>query len=388
MAEWSLSKAKGVADKNALRKQVDQDRVKSFYKLRESGKSYLRLTRPRNQSVDGKAIVTRIYSGVLHKIGESFLKCEAHCACCHILTAVPMVTPCGHPLCGNCVRSNRTKCVAQHCDEAYRLDNGYPEDLLKLQLAASSMEPWKPGWQLETSSKIAYLLGKIRALPMNEEWRPNESKPRRTRPKIVVHSQFREHLGYLVTQLKGTRDFRNSCVDLGTSPPGCEGNRRHRKAAALVQGAVEAFREQLEKHILLMNTRHLSAGLNLKFIQFIFMLEPVWTPSSELQLTSRAHRIGTKQDVYVERLVMRDWMEHMMVRDLEGKLHEQGEAVTVNSVEKVDMSCIHKILRKLKPVKGLTDGQRQEVAGGKALKRPRAADWGDEGRGAARIRNS
>lgn len=382
VAEWQLFCGREATDEDMRRKQADiKARVKLLSELGENNKPYLRLARQHK-----KPAVTRVYSGLLYELGESFLNCTANCARCHEFTTIPMVTPCGHLLCENCVISDRTKCVAQHCGQPYRLDEeGVPEDLIELQPAAYSRDDWKPHWDERRSAKMAYLLERIRGLPMNEEWMPYESKPRRTRPKIIIHSQFRDHLYYLVIHLKGSRDLADSYVEMTTNRMDIDDNRRRKKATALAQEAIQEFRDKPGKHILVMTTRDGSVGLDLSFVQYIFMLEPVWDLSSELQIVSRAHRIGAKQDIYVERLVMRGSVEHEMMRDLGRKMSGQAEVVALNAEGEKDLSKVRKILRELKPVEGGTRAHRNAAAHGQASKRPRVDD-GEESNAKRRVR--
>lgn len=387
VAEWPLLKVQGNIDEEVRRKQADlKTRLQLFDELRDSCEPYVRLCRRYSKPVDGKVFITRIYSGVLHDIAESFLNCKAHCACCYESTTIPMVTPCGHLLCENCIISDRTRCVAQHCGEPYRLDeNGVPEDLIELQPAAYSRDLWKPDWDKKRSAKMVYLLDRIRGLPMNEEWRPYESQARRTRPKIIVHSQFTDHLYYFVKELKESEDLANSYVEMGKNQMERDGTRRYKKASVIAREAIQEFRDNADKHILVMTTRNGSVGLDLSFVQYIFMLEPVWDLSAELQIVSRAHRIGATQDIHVERLVMRDSVEHEMMRDLEKKLSGEADMVSMNAEGKKDLSRIRKILRELKPVTGEKHVKREAGASsnngageGGGSKRARPED-GEEG---------
>lgn len=87
----------------------------------------------------------------------------------------------------------------------------------------------------------------------------------------------------------------------------------------------------MDKYRLSRNTRHLSAGLDLSSAQDIFMLELIWDLWAELQILIRAHQIGAKQDLYVERLAMRDSVELEILRDLEKKQKGQAEVEAMNA---------------------------------------------------------
>ena len=48
-----------------------------------------------------------------------------------------------------------------------------------------------------------------------------------------------------------------------------------------------------------------SVGLDLSFVSWVFLMEPLENASLEEQVISRAHRMGAKAAVQVETLVMR-----------------------------------------------------------------------------------
>lgn len=48
-----------------------------------------------------------------------------------------------------------------------------------------------------------------------------------------------------------------------------------------------------------------SVGLDLSFVSWVFLMEPLADASLEAQVTARAHRMGASQAVHVETLVMK-----------------------------------------------------------------------------------
>lgn len=48
-----------------------------------------------------------------------------------------------------------------------------------------------------------------------------------------------------------------------------------------------------------------SVGLDLSFVGWVFLMEPLADASLEAQVTARAHRMGASQAVHVESLVMK-----------------------------------------------------------------------------------
>ena len=48
-----------------------------------------------------------------------------------------------------------------------------------------------------------------------------------------------------------------------------------------------------------------SVGLDLSFVSWVYLMEPLADASLQAQVTARAHRMGTAQAVHVETLVMK-----------------------------------------------------------------------------------
>lgn len=349
--EWPLLSLQDVNDEEVRQKQRElKRRTDMFEGLIESGGEYLRLTKALKAPLGGKAYVSRIYSGVLHDVAEAFLSRQAHCACCHKPTAIPMITPCAHLLCENCVILDREKCTAQHCGIPYRLDkDGIPEDLIEMQPSAYSPDGWMSDWSQTRSAKITYLIDRIQKLEWNEEWIPGETEPRRYPPKVIVHSSFTDHLKLVAMELKES-NLRDSYVEMWKNDAELDTELKQiKRASVFAQRSISKFATDPSKHILLMNTRQGSVGLDLSFVECIFLMEPVWDASVELQITSRAHRIGSKKDIYVERLVMRDSVEHEMLKELDSQLQAGSPGIALEKAQK-DLSRCRSILRNLKPV--------------------------------------
>ncbi|KAE9183262.1 hypothetical protein PF005_g22159 [Phytophthora fragariae] len=71
---------------------------------------------------------------------------------------------------------------------------------------------------------------------------------------------------------------------------------------------LEAFRSKRNVHVLLLSNLG-SHGLDLSFVSHIFLLEEIWDKSVEMQVISRAHRMGARRSVVVEQLWMRGTVE-------------------------------------------------------------------------------
>lgn len=325
---------------------------KLLERLNTTGKKYLRL--PGDMELGNiSSRKKRIYCGILYEIGHSLLIGSSRCARCLRSTLLPLVTPCGHLLCNCCILLDNMKCTAPNCGQQYKIDKkGHHYELMQLQGGALSKGAWKVNLDSSCSEKVGYLIDRIESLLAPDEGTDSESDEKYRPPKIIVHSQHVDHLRLVAIGLQRTRFMlcytelnMNLCPeesDLGDI----------RKASEYAQASISKFSRNPEIFILLMNTRLGSVGLDLSFVEHIFLLEPVWDRSVELQVISRAHRIGSTRNVYVERLVMRDSIEHDMVNEMNlNPQYRTNAGFHVDDVTEVDLSRIRKLLRNLKPVR-------------------------------------
>jgi len=85
------------------------------------------------------------------------------------------------------------------------------------------------------------------------------------------------------------------------------------------------FQDESGPPIFLISRKTGGAGLNLTRASYVFHLDPWWNPAVEDQATDRAHRIGQKQTVFVQRLLMRYTVEEkmMLLKERKRKLFDQ-----------------------------------------------------------------
>lgn len=79
------------------------------------------------------------------------------------------------------------------------------------------------------------------------------------------------------------------------------------------------FKEDPDKHILLMSYGTGAVGLNLQFAGYVFLYDRWWNPAIEDQAINRAHRIGCKSQVIVTRFICKDTIEERIDRVLNEK---------------------------------------------------------------------
>lgn len=291
-----------------------------------------------------------VYVGKLQRIGSAFVKNSFHCDRCKSKSSFPIVTPCAHLLCDMCVLVNKARCVAIGCRQKYEMEKTkegkvVPKDLIELQPAALSQN-WKDKWEESDSAKMLYLTERIKKLPLNEEWSPGDSEPQLVRPKVIIHSEFGDHLKWAALCLMKDPELSNAYVEMVVNDRELTDHPRRQKAADYATNAVRKFTSDPNKNILLMNTRHGAVGFDLSFVQYIFLMEPVWDAAVELQIVSRAHRIGCKQDIYVERLVMRGSIEEDISNDLHGSFDE-SEETTLSGLSQAKAASQYKKVKDL-----------------------------------------
>ncbi len=76
------------------------------------------------------------------------------------------------------------------------------------------------------------------------------------------------------------------------------GTPSHRRDAVLNE-----FRDNPQRHLILMSYGAGSVGLNLQFCEYVFLFDRWWNPAVEDQAVNRAHRIGAKGPVTVTRFL-------------------------------------------------------------------------------------
>ncbi|HOP78524.1 MAG TPA: C-terminal helicase domain-containing protein, partial [Thermogutta sp.] len=79
------------------------------------------------------------------------------------------------------------------------------------------------------------------------------------------------------------------------------------------------FREDPQHRILLMSYGAGSVGLNLQFVNYVFLFDRWWNPAVEDQAINRAHRIGAAGPVIVTRFLTVDTIEQRINMVLEQK---------------------------------------------------------------------
>lgn len=68
-------------------------------------------------------------------------------------------------------------------------------------------------------------------------------------------------------------------------------------------------------------------GHDLSFVKYVFLMEPIWDRAEELQVISRAHRLGAVETIEVEKLVSCDTIEAMMEEGTKPQKRDERERI-------------------------------------------------------------
>ncbi|KAL5570391.1 hypothetical protein UlMin_026966 [Ulmus minor] len=276
--------------------------------------------------------------------GGNCVRCEQWCR-------LPVITPCRHLLCLDCVALDSERCTYPGCENSYEMQTPdtlarpenpnpkwpVPKDLIELQ-PSYKQDNWDPDWQSTSSSKVAYLIHRLRELqeanigicptkdegsvdkhingllcpsPMSkseiltEEFDDSKMSSRTGKvniEKVLVFSQFLEHIHVIEQQL----------TIAGIKFAGMYSPMHHNNKVK----SLSMFQNDPTCMVLLMDGSA-ALGLDLSFVTHVFLMEPIWDKSMEEQVISRAHRMGATRPIQVETLAMRGTIEEQMLKFLQ-----------------------------------------------------------------------
>lgn len=132
--------------------------------------------------------------------------------------------------------------------------------------------------------------------------------------KAIVFSQYIEPLETMAVAL---REF---------GPLQYHGKVAHKDRQALL----DQFKSDPTKHVILMSYGTGSVGLNLQFTNYVFLFDRWWNPAIEDQAINRAHRLGQKETVFVQRFVTPGTIEERIAAVLDQKRQLFAELIEQN----------------------------------------------------------
>ncbi|GAB2209435.1 hypothetical protein Drorol1_Dr00026649 [Drosera rotundifolia] len=269
-----------------------------------------------------------------------------HCQRCNQWCRLPVITPCRHLLCLDCVALDSERCTFPSCNNPYEMQAPdsltrpenpnpkwpVPKDLIELQ-PSYKQDTWDPDWQSTSSSKVSYLVQRLKEIqvaclqPICQTSKGSDAERdegilslshessrdsfqygacsdscEAPFEKVIIFSQFLEHIHVIEQQLSfaGIK-FARMYSPMQSS---------HKMKSLTI------FQQDANCMALLMDGSA-ALGLDLSFVTHVFLMEPIWDRSMEEQVISRAHRMGATRPINVETLAMRGTIEDQMLEFLQ-----------------------------------------------------------------------
>ncbi|KAL6989855.1 DNA repair protein rad5b [Sarracenia purpurea var. burkii] len=229
-----------------------------------------------SHKVPTRAYVEEVVEGI--RRGEN-----AECPICLESADDPVLTPCAHRMCRECLLSSWRSSSAGLCPICRQLLK--KSDLITCPSENRFRIDVDKNWK--ESSKVTQLLNCL------ENIRRSGSGE-----KSIVFSQWTSFLDLLEIRMRrrgiGFLRFDGRLVQ----------KQRER--------VLKEFNETRETFVLLMSLKVGGVGLNLTAACNVFLMDPWWNPAVEEQAIMRIHRIGQKRTVSVRRFIVKDTVEERM----------------------------------------------------------------------------
>lgn len=142
--------------------------------------------------------------------------------------------------------------------------------------------------------------------------------------KVIVFSQF---LGMLDLLRKGLEQHKISFEYLDGSTTVKDRERSVRK-----------FREGDEVRVFLVSLKAGGVGLNLTAADYVYIVDPWWNPTVEMQAIDRTHRIGQTKKVFAHRMICKNSIEEQII-----SLQEKKFKLSKALIDKTDDAFLRNI---------------------------------------------
>jgi len=276
------------------------------------------------------------YEGDLARIGNALLN-GSNCEHCKEFTYAPLISHCRHVICVECASRSKLKCMVCGC--AFKIGKkGEPVDFIEIQ-PAYTQSIWHSLYETKIGTKMEYLLRRLKEISL--EPRMSADGTLKLPHKVLIFTEFALYQTVIKAQLTAN-NVKCDAIH----------HRSGRKGRA---ETIKKFKEGRECNVLVFDKSG-TVGHDLSFVTYVFLMEPVWNRQLELQVISRAHRIGAKETVRVERLVASGSIEEQLL-NLSDELHgdidtkvdfNNGQkSMRSGSGKELEMKKLNKITREL-----------------------------------------
>ncbi|ETW09806.1 hypothetical protein H310_00284 [Aphanomyces invadans] len=221
------------------------------------------------------------------EIQEEGLDCQ-ECPVCLDVPTAPVLTPCGHLMCKECVlgflNAGATACCPV-CRADVTPDQLVPIDPPEKLLSSSASTDNAHGmWA--GSAKLKQLVSDLKSIEAGR--------------KVVVFSQWTHMLDLVETTLQ--QHGYSHCRFDGSLKQDDRERVLHR------------FNSNPDVQVLVISLKAGGVGLNLTAASVVIMMDPWWNPGIEDQAIDRVHRLGQTRDVLVKKYIVEDTVEGMILQ--------------------------------------------------------------------------
>ncbi|XP_071687105.1 DNA repair protein RAD5B-like [Rutidosis leptorrhynchoides] len=223
-----------------------------------------------------KAYIEEVVDGL--RKGEN-----TECPICLESADDPVLTPCAHMMCRECLLSSWRNPAYGLCPICRQ--NLRKTDLISCPTDSKFRVDVEKNWK--ESSKVSKLLECLES-----------TRKKGNGEKSIVFSQWTSFLDLVEIPLK-----RRNIGFLRFDGSLSQKNR---------EKTLREFNETTDKMVLLMSLKAGGVGLNLTAASNVFLMDPWWNPAVEEQAIMRIHRIGQKRTVCVRRFIVKDTVEERM----------------------------------------------------------------------------
>eukprot|EP00602_Paraphysomonas_sp_CaronLab_P006571 CAMPEP_0185034810 /NCGR_PEP_ID=MMETSP1103-20130426/25010_1 /TAXON_ID=36769 /ORGANISM="Paraphysomonas bandaiensis, Strain Caron Lab Isolate" /LENGTH=814 /DNA_ID=CAMNT_0027571601 /DNA_START=412 /DNA_END=2856 /DNA_ORIENTATION=+ len=232
----------------------------------------------------------------------------SQCEWCGIQIPLLLIAPCGHLQCPECMENTPRDSMGDYCvccksrfdwNDLQRLQPGFEASNYVFDTSSPSSLEAADDSNIRISTKANHVVVKIKALERRFFERQKQLKgtdwkfERNSTPKVIVFSQFFEFLDSMAADLK----------QAGISYVYFVGKNKARE--------LRRFSSDPTVRVLFL-TREGSHGLDLSYVTHIFLMDSILDDSLFQQVISRAYRMGSRQSVEVDQLIMKDTIEEVI----------------------------------------------------------------------------
>ncbi|KXZ53508.1 hypothetical protein GPECTOR_7g958 [Gonium pectorale] len=213
----------------------------------------------------------------------------------------PVVTPCNHWFCRECITGWINASVHHNCPSCRNPITvaGLRRGMTGTPEAAVTAEGDEELDAVACESKLRVLLAELRAM--------RETDPE---AKALVFTQFGQTLEWLKPRL----------AEEGFGHRSITGDMTQKKRTE----AIASFQRDPGTSVFLLSLRSGAVGINLTAANYIFLLEPCINPAMEEQAIGRAWRMGQQRPVFVKRLYVKGSIEERIVEIVKARRAASG----------------------------------------------------------------